>query len=308
MLKYNVLFIIIFGLMLILQQYRMTLRVRPDNVRLIGCLRTKDSREYIEEYINYYIKMGVSKIHLYDDSEIPIKDLIYPHFRSRVQYTYVGNSISVSENDNIWKCYLEVLIHDLTATHIVNLDDDEFIFPRTNNESIVQILSKLPDMTCVTMPIYFFGTKNSTSSALTLKRYTNRDADVRPETKIKKLYVSRHYHRYKNANGKRVVRRIRKVIYDIRNKREDLLHQLGLLMRQGELIHGFNMGCFAPENPQLAVAHYTREMSDLEWRVSKFWKSMGKIKGRFKNEKDVQKYFRERDRNEFEDKTLTNLF
>lgn len=75
---YNILFNIIhlknifkfIILLLIVISIKISIIINPTNIKIALCAIGKKENLYINEFINYYLKLGIDKIFLYDDNEL----------------------------------------------------------------------------------------------------------------------------------------------------------------------------------------------------------------------------------------------
>lgn len=297
------LLIIITVLGLTINVYRFVNKEGPRIPKMHACLRTRDGLNYIDELISFHKKQGITSFNIYDDSN---KDnsLFFRGYPS-VTYKHVGGVKVPNENYFIWECMVETIIegdHD----YVLNMDDDEFIFPSVTYKTILQLISEyeknwFDNAWCIAMPVFFFGTKRSSHTGLTTKDFVHRDRDVSHN----RTYPNDpSFFRYTKNN--RIKRRIEKAIFKIPKNPTKLLTLLGNGMRNGALIHGYTLGCL--KQSKLNVAHYTRDEHELKKRIETFWNNVNGLTKRFNTNKKIKAYLNERNRTEFMDERLRSLF
>lgn len=267
-------------------------------LKVLGCLRTKDSEKYMPEFFNYHRSRGITHFEVYDDSVKAMK-LNEPW----ITYHYVNGKKLKNEQDDIEKCFQNA-IKSKNYDYVMNLDDDEYLFSNS--------LFKEFDARCMYFPIVYFGTIKSYKTGITPIDYVHRDKAVSPTNKhfIKNgaYGVSHKYYYHPNIHTHNVKKRRTKVIYRIPKTESEnfrLIRDLSLNKIGGSYIHGNGMACELDDYS--FIAHYTRSEADLKIRIDEFWKTVKGLSSRFSNEEKVNRYIKERNRTEMIDMRMHQM-
>lgn len=277
-------------------------RTKP---KIHACVRTKNNAKHMEEFLKYHIYQGITSFNIYDDSDDEQSDLFgkYPS----VTYKYVGEMTITNENYFIWECMVEAIVNG-SYDYILNMDDDEFIFPVTGSSKTMSEILESNDSWfynnwCIANPVLFFGTIKSSDTGYITVDFIHRDRDMNPRHSRNNDPA---FMRYVASNSnKKVKKRIEKAIFKIPHDKARFLTLLGNGIRYGSLIHGYTMNCM--KQHELKVAHYTRSNKDLKSRINTFWKNVHGLTKRFNNDKKVKNYLTERNRTEMSDSTLREI-
>lgn len=259
------------------------------------CLRTKNSIQYLDEFIRYHTSHGVTSFSVYDDSDA-VNEAWAERYPEIVQYTHVGGREKIpNENFYVWNCFVEALMEkNPPYDFVMNMDDDEFIFT-TSNQTMADAVSSMKEVEarCFAMPLYFFGTKQSSHSGLTTIDFVNRERD----------YPGDAFVRYtRQFTDKHTKLRTTKAIFVVPDDITHMISILGNYMTRGALIHGYGIEC--RKQDIIRVAHYTRSSEDLRTRMGTFWSGVRGLEQRFDAQAKRDKYIRERNRTDIIDMTL----
>lgn len=300
--NYYFLIIFICSITLLLNMYITTYRwnvnvVPSSTLKIHACLRTRNSIKYLDEFISFHTKQGITSFDVYDDSESPS----YNFFKKwdNINYNYVGNIKIKNENHFIWECMANSIVsnkHD----YVLNLDDDEFIYS-TKSINLSHYLLHNNNM-CISNPVLFFGTTMSSNTGTTTIDFIHRERDVNPAHTNLDVDFASYMHPYKTIHVKK---RTEKAIFKVSSDKGKLLSLLGNGIRHGALIHGYGLDC--EKQHDIKVAHYTRSNNELQNRIVTFWKNVKGQRERFNNMKKIKKYVKERNRTEMIDTTIRDI-
>lgn len=265
-----------------------------NQVRILGCLRTKDSRQFLDEFFKYHRAMGITTFYVMDDSEFSMNlkapDMIYE---------YVGNQMIKNENENLEKCMQHGLLSG-KYDYVLNLDDDEFLW----GHSFLHFKHK-----CVYLPVHFFGTKRTFSTGFTTLDFVHKDREVKRDNKY---YVNKplapEYYMHHSPNSMKFKNRTLKAIFRVPEEvvdRKSMFYKMKRNVKRGSMIHGYGMDCVFQD--RLRIAHYTRSIDDVTRRMNTFWKNIKTLNRRFQNENGVRKYLKERDRTKYRENGMREI-
>ena len=138
------------------------------NRPVVGCLRTRNSGQYLEEYLKHHFRIGFTEIHLYDDSDVSrhdTKKIVPTRIEHSQQYIYHDRRgwDMDKETDYLKECF-DVALEKYNNGIIVSLDDDEFIEILELSVKDVKELMKQGSITdaktLVALQYYFLGEFN----------------------------------------------------------------------------------------------------------------------------------------------------
>lgn len=270
----------------------------PKKLKVLGCLRTKDSKKYMHEFFTYHLSRGITHFEVFDDSTEAMK-LDYPW----VTYHYVNGKKLKNEQDDVEKCFRNAITNG-EFDYVMNLDDDEYLFG--NHEF------KKFEHRCMYLPIVYYGSIKSYNTGFTPIDFVHRDKIVKTDNKHylkNSAYgLSTKFYYHPNKRTYKVKKRITKAIFKIPtnvSERYRMLRDLSINKRSGAYIHGNGMAC--DYDNYSYIGHYTRSNDDLQIRIKEFWKSIKGLSSRFSDETKVQNYIKERNRTDEVDLTLHHL-
>lgn len=271
-----------------------------DTINIHACVRTKESKQYIEEFIRFHEKQGINSYSFYDDSKRD-HSTYFGKFESVTLYKHVNGVKIRNENHFIFECMVNAIISN-KYDFVLNMDDDEFLFPTIADTTIAGILAKnkhwFKSAQCISNALYFFGTIKSNDTGLTTVDFVHRDRDVEGQD------FMYYYRSHSNRIKKRTEKSIFQVPGDI-NSKIDMISFFGNNMKTGVMIHGYSMNC--TKQALIKVAHYTRGVEDIDRRTRTFWTNVRGLQRRFNNNNKVKNYLKERNRTEFFDKRLHDI-
>lgn len=271
------------------------------SIPVVGCLRTRNSGQHLEEYLSHHFMIGFTEIHLYDDSDVNRFDtkVLVPRKISTSQKYYYHDRRGVpmkKETDNLKECFSLALKRYSTGM-IVSLDDDEFIvFPNMQELKF--------EGSCLWVPVKFFGSRAVVGDGTTLGTYHYRERRVHEGTKDMTYFrkkhpqyqdVPLHYLSYR-TNQRKITLSPTKAIFALSN--------MSVFRRASDYLHGFSTNC--GRDSSIWMAHFTRAEADFDARIRTFWKHIGNRNQRFTGSRSfLERYKRDRNRNEeFDDSVL----
>lgn len=151
------------------------------------CLITKDSHDYIEEWIDYHLKIGIDHIYIYDDgSELPLYGKIHNIVKNYGDCSYTPNTFENSkityEYQNIPKPSQMITYQRCLKDHAVEnqwlafIDDDEFLFSK--QKPIKELLKDYEDFGALGVNWFMFGSSGYfTKQKSVLKSYLQRTSE-----------------------------------------------------------------------------------------------------------------------------------
>jgi len=102
------------------------------NIKTALCTMGKNENLYVKEFINYYLKLGVDKIIIYDDNDFnseKMSDMIDSQYRKFVKI-YETKKINISNQAEAFTdCYEK---YNRTFDWFIMVDMDEFLFIKNN--------------------------------------------------------------------------------------------------------------------------------------------------------------------------------
>lgn len=136
------------------------------------CLITKNSNEYIREWVDYHIKIGVEHFYIYDDqSNIPLKTILQDYIESGIVTYEYKSSRKLLQIDIYMKCLKE---HQKDSFWIAFIDDDEFIFLKKSKD-IKEYLKEFENYGGLAINWVMFGSSgHKTKQESVLKSYFHR--------------------------------------------------------------------------------------------------------------------------------------
>jgi hypothetical protein len=277
-----------------------SISTKGDSPTIHACVRTKDSVEFMREFLLYHTAQGIHTFSIYDDSNKPNKEF-FDEFPVVVFYKYVYGIKIENENHFILECLSRAIMSN-KYQFVLNMDDDEFLFSTQRGWTVANHLSYnmgewFKNNDCISNALYFFGTTKSKDTGYTTIDFVNRDRDV--EGRDFKFYYRSYSNRLKN--------RIEKAIFRVplaHSEKNDMVTTFTNRMKTGVMIHGYSMKC--TKQNFIKVAHYTRGEKELEMRLTKFWTTVKGLRRRFNNEEKIEKYIKERNRTDVVDTRLRN--
>lgn len=297
-----IVFIILVGICQIyLVSTKLSKTIPPTQV--VGCLRTRNSGQYLTEYLNYHIGIGFDKIEVFDDSDIG-NDLTRDVCTRtpRVVYYDKRGILIKKETQYIVECFKRN-----PSSIIMALDDDEYIVGNNIKDLFYGIVNE-----CVYLPVKFFGTiENEPPTGLTTHDFTHRERIVKPGSDDLKKHLIRHpeninlhpdYMSYR-SNQNKITRGVYKSVFKLKSSSF-------IKGSSSNFIHGFNMNClYYPNGTRAWIAHHTRSNENFKTRISTFWKNINNRSQRFTGSKTFLKnYKRDRNRTEIVDNRLRDNY
>ncbi|MFB9864122.1 glycosyltransferase family 2 protein [Rufibacter immobilis] len=118
------------------------------------CCIAKDENEYLEEWINYHLKVGVEHFYLYDnDSKVPLKETLAK--AGLLKHATVIRTVGRAKQN---KAYLHCLkMYGGTSRWIGFIDADEFIVPKAPKGDLPAFLKVYEPYGGVGVNWMFFG-------------------------------------------------------------------------------------------------------------------------------------------------------
>lgn len=272
------------------------LRVAP---KIHACVRTKDSIKYMEEFIKFHTNQGITSFSIYDDSPMDNSEF-FENFSNIRLYKHVYGIKIRNENHFIFECMVNGVLEN--NDYILNMDDDEFLFP-TVNSKINKLLVKydkewFSHKRCISNALYYFGTIKSNNTGLTTMDFVNRDRD----------YHADHFKYYFRSYSKSLKKRTEKAIFKVPKTTQGKSELISIFcnrMKTGVMIHGYSMNC--NKQIEIKVAHYTRGSKEMTDRVTNFWKNVHGLEKRFSGQEKINNYIKERNRTEAIDMRLHDI-
>ncbi|QRR01153.1 glycosyltransferase family 92 protein [Dyadobacter sandarakinus] len=164
--------------------------ISPEHYVSVCCI-VKDENNYLEEWIRYHQKIGVSNFYIYDNgSKIPVRETI-----KELNLDRVVAVIDIPGKNKHVKAYQHCL--DKFGSYsqwIAFIDVDEFIVPKTNEGSLVQFLKNYEDFGGLGVSWLIFGSAGHIQkpAGSQLRNFTKRsDLNFLPNTHIKSIVQPR---------------------------------------------------------------------------------------------------------------------
>ena len=124
---------------------------------VIFCI-AKFEQKYIEEFVNYHIKLGFDKIYIYDNEDIPTYNTLLDKYKDNiVVIPFSGEKQQYPSLEH----FIQNYINDPTITHVINIDVDEFIVLK-KHKNIKDFIKEYIKDDCAGIGINwrFFGSSN----------------------------------------------------------------------------------------------------------------------------------------------------
>lgn len=111
------------------------------------CLLIKDENEYLSEWIEYYINLGVDHIYIYDNGNVENVSTVIEVMPANIQSRITVIEYKDYETDTLQQdVYTHFLNHYGCDTRWVGfLDSDEFVVPKDGSECVNELLNKYED-------------------------------------------------------------------------------------------------------------------------------------------------------------------
>lgn len=136
-----------------------TARPEPGNRTEIGaCLCFKDSAAYLEEWLLFHYVQGIRRFYLYDnESSDDWKSVLRPWVEAGLVEvrSYPGRGVQREIYDD---CLLRARGQ---VTWLAFIDDDEFLFPARDGETLSQVLGEFETAAGVAVPWVLFGSSGA---------------------------------------------------------------------------------------------------------------------------------------------------
>lgn len=146
----------------------------------------KDAEPYIKEWLDYHLLAGIDHFYIYDNESSPeFKKLLQPYIDAGiVTYTFFPGKTRQMDtyNDAIQRFRFE-------SRYVIFIDDDEFIFPKSNStiiELVDELLPKFQNCAGLGIGSMFFGSNGQEKADFSrgvLERFTKRRATIAAATK-----------------------------------------------------------------------------------------------------------------------------
>jgi hypothetical protein len=163
------------------------------------CLFCKDENEYLEEWIDYHLSIGVNHIFIYDNmSHIPIAKTVEKYIKDGVVTVDTIADYKPGRHCRVFnQCINE---HGHKYKWIGFIDTDEFIVVKSGNHNIVDFLKNYED--CAALGVYWlcFGSngkikkQNSQIKAYTKRSEKNFHANRHIKTIAQTKYIKNKVH------------------------------------------------------------------------------------------------------------------
>lgn len=183
-------------------------KVFRDTVKLAVVAIMKDEEKFIEEWICYYLTLGVGHFYLYNNGDFEktnkiLEPYIKKGFVTHIPFADFPNmpydrkkKERLKEHNMQYLAYGDFLIrYKQNAKWILKVDLDEFVYPSKSSgfTTIVDYLKHLEqnDVVYVTIPSFYFGASNHEKSphGLVIENYTQR----RPKSQTYKCMARTDY-------------------------------------------------------------------------------------------------------------------
>ncbi len=202
------------------------------------CLITKNSNEYLEEWLDYHIKIGIDHFYIYDDhSDIPLRALLQDYIeKGIVTYEYLAIDKDIHQVSIYMKCLNQ---YKDSNKWIAFIDDDEFIFIKSRI-NIKEYLKEFESYGGLAMNWVMFGSSgHKTKQESVLKSYLHRipydnETNRHIKTIVNTQYVNineapKNPHYFNYINGKYAVNENKQALkptafMDFTNKEIQLNH------------------------------------------------------------------------------------
>jgi hypothetical protein len=163
---------------------------------LAACLLFKNVASYLKEWIDCHAAVGVEKLYLYNNgSRDHYWNVLAPYIASGLVTLHEWPAIP-----GFPTAYEHCSTHyRYDARWIAMIDDDEFLFPLTENP-LVKVLSKYENHPAVAVHWAMFGSNGHEAkpAGLVIENYTRRNASISP--KIKSIVNPRRVKTYKSTH------------------------------------------------------------------------------------------------------------
>lgn len=131
--------------------------------KFITCVRTYNNVKHIDEFLNYYYHIGMTKLYLILDTSDPISanntaKIAAPYVKLGFVHLIRGGNGFKNTFKSLEKCYNN--LKDMKQTWYLAVDDDEYLTPAHNEMTIQSAFLRMPsNITCFRPPRYNFGMK-----------------------------------------------------------------------------------------------------------------------------------------------------
>ena len=121
---------IIFFLLLVLIYISIHLDLKIKKIKIALCTMAKNENLYAKEFINYYIKLGIDQIYIYDDSDEKLNIeknsdiMIFQYKKYLTIYNNIKNEIH-NQSEAFTDCYNK---HNKQYDWILMIDMDEYLY------------------------------------------------------------------------------------------------------------------------------------------------------------------------------------
>lgn len=97
----------------------------------IGCVLVciaKKEEKYIEEFVKYHLQLGIDRIFLYDNEDIPTYADLLSEYKDKVYVIHLpGKTGNIGPQGRALNHFTVTIMKDLNITHVAHIDIDEFI-------------------------------------------------------------------------------------------------------------------------------------------------------------------------------------
>ncbi len=128
---------------------------------VIVCIAKKE-KDYIEEFINYHLKLGFKYIYLYDNEDVPTYEIFLNNYKDYIKVIHLPfNNYNVGVQYIALNHFINNFLDNELITHVAHIDIDEFIVLKKHN-NICDFIKEyiVEDCEGIGMNWRYFGSSN----------------------------------------------------------------------------------------------------------------------------------------------------